>query len=100
MSIQLALQKKKKKEIGLRVREKAWRAWRQAAGCTVGGSVATGGGGGLAPRAPGLGLLPGRLRAALTPATGCGFSVLVIINSTAVTIGVRESFESSGKHDL
>lgn len=41
-----------------------------------------------------------RLRAALTPATGHCFSVLVIINSTAMTIGVQESFESSGKHSL
>lgn len=41
-----------------------------------------------------------RLRAALAPATGGCFSVLVIINSTAVTIGVHESFESSGNHGL
>lgn len=40
-----------------------------------------------------------RLRAALTPATGHCFSVLVI-NSTAMTIGVQESFESSGRHSL
>lgn len=37
------------------------------------------------------------LRAALTAATGHCFSVLVIINSTALTIGVQDSFESSGK---
>ena len=40
------------------------------------------------------------LHAALTPATGHCFSVLVIINSTAMTIGVQESFESSRKHSL
>lgn len=58
--------------------------------------------GGLASRAPGL--LPSSCSASVQlPAHFCHRTLLqplVTINSTAVIIGVHESFESSGKHGL
>lgn len=59
------------------------------------------GGGGLASPRPGpAAFFLLHLRAVLTSATGHCFSILVTINNTAVTIGLHESFESSGKHGL